>query len=80
MTSNGWWMLAGTALLLGAGVGAWLTLRVVHGRHAAQLLKVRVDEHRATIETELDAALVALASSPARGLVVTYAGRIVSSS
>ena len=46
MTSNGWWMLAGTALLLGAGVGAWLTLRVVHVRHAAQLRRATDEQQR----------------------------------
>lgn len=39
MTSNGWWMLVGLALLLGVAAGALLALRVAGARHAAQLRK-----------------------------------------
>lgn len=39
MTTNGWWMLAGVALLVGAATGGWLTLRVARMRHAAQMRK-----------------------------------------
>lgn len=40
MTTNGWWMLVGFALLLGAVAGGWLTLRVSRTRHASALRKV----------------------------------------
>ena len=37
MTNNGWWMLVGVALLVGAAASAWLTLRIARLRHAAAL-------------------------------------------
>ena len=46
MTSNGWWMLVGLALLLGAAAGAWLALRVAGPRHAAQLRKANDEQQR----------------------------------
>ena len=39
MTTNGWWMLVGLALLAGAVAGAWLTLRIARVRHASALRK-----------------------------------------
>ena len=40
-------------------------------QRASQLLKVRLDEHRPSSPTGLDAALAAMGSSAARGLIVT---------
>ena len=36
MSSNGWWVLVGVALLAGAVAGAWATLRIAQMRHASQ--------------------------------------------
>ena len=37
MTTNGWWILFGAALVVGAIVGSWVTLLVARGRHATQI-------------------------------------------
>ena len=47
MTTNGWWMLTGIALLAGAIAGAGLTLRIARVRHAAQMRRASDDlQHR----------------------------------
>ena len=53
MTSNGWWMLVGFALLLGAAAGAWLALRVAGLRRAAQLRKA-TDEQQQKFSATID--------------------------
>lgn len=53
MTTNGWWMLVGLALLLGAGAGGWLALRVAHLRHASQLRKAS-DEQQQKFSVTID--------------------------
>jgi hypothetical protein len=37
MTSNGWWILVISALVLGAAAGGWVSLRFVRQRFAARL-------------------------------------------
>lgn len=53
MTSNGWWVLVGVALLVGVVAGAWLTLRIARLRHASALRKVN-DELQQKFSVTID--------------------------
>jgi hypothetical protein len=53
MTTNGWWMLVGLALLVGAAAGGWLTLRVARMRHASQMRKAN-DELQQKFSATID--------------------------
>lgn len=53
MASNGWWMLVGLALLVGAGVGGWLGLRFARLRHTAQL-RMAGDEQQQKFSATID--------------------------
>ena len=46
MTSNAWWVLAGVALLLGAGGGAWAGLRLARMRFDSRLRRVTEELHQ----------------------------------
>ncbi|MEP7101427.1 MAG: hypothetical protein ABI781_13015 [Burkholderiales bacterium] len=53
MTTNGWWMLVGSALLAGAVAGGWLTLRIARLRHALALRKAH-DELQQKFSATID--------------------------
>ena len=53
MTTNGWWMLVGLALLVGAVAGGWLTLRFARTRHASALRKAN-DELQQKFSSTID--------------------------
>lgn len=67
MSTNGWWVMIGAALVFGAAVGAWATLRLtrthfdtqlrratedLHQRHAAMADQLRTAQVRAQAELE----------------------------
>jgi len=43
MSTNGWWLLASTMVLLGAAAGAWLALRVARRRFDERLRRATED-------------------------------------
>ncbi|HZT56813.1 MAG TPA: hypothetical protein VFA35_11340 [Burkholderiaceae bacterium] len=51
MTTDGWWILVGLALLVGAAAGGWLTWRIARMRHAVQLRKVNGELQRKFLGT-----------------------------
>jgi MinD-like ATPase involved in chromosome partitioning or flagellar assembly len=53
MTSNGWWMLIGLALLAGVAVGGWVTLRIAQLRHTAQSRRA-IDEVQQKLAATID--------------------------
>jgi multidrug efflux pump subunit AcrA (membrane-fusion protein) len=53
MTSDGWWMLAGLALIVGAVAGGFTALRVARARHTAQLRRA-TDELQQKFSATID--------------------------
>jgi DNA anti-recombination protein RmuC len=46
MSSNGWWILVGLALLAGVFAGGWASLRFARMRHAAQSRRALEELHQ----------------------------------
>jgi uncharacterized membrane-anchored protein YhcB (DUF1043 family) len=53
MTTNGWWVLIGAALLAGTAAGGWLAMRFARARHAAQIRKAN-DELQQKFSATID--------------------------